>query len=102
MTFEVLTPLTVRLEGQERTLRVGEVLTLPEHQSLKLLAKARAKVRRVDGGPCFSCHSTQRWLSIYGAVICAICHPPADSSTVARWVDAEGTANSHDGSERPA
>jgi hypothetical protein len=89
LTFEILTPFTVRIGGQERPLRVGDVVTLPELQSLKLLAKAQAKVRQVDGGPCYACRSTRRWLSVYGAVICGECHPPASLGLVERWIEIE-------------
>ena len=35
---------------------------------------------------CFSCRSTRHWLSIYGAVACGTCHPPADTSLLVRWI----------------
>ena len=89
MTFEALSPLRVRIDGQERAVRVGDILTLSERQSLNLLAKAQAKVRQVDGGPCYACRSTRRWLSVYGAVICGECHPPASLELVERWIEIE-------------
>src|SRR5262245_40203808 len=38
---------------------------------------------------CPCCHGARRWRSIYGAVVCARCHPPADAAQVAAW---EGAA----------
>jgi hypothetical protein len=28
---------------------------------------------------------TWRWRSVYGAVVCARCHPPAEAALVAAW-----------------
>ena len=36
-------------------------------------------------GACYACGATRRWRSVYGAVICARCHPPADAVLVAAW-----------------
>jgi hypothetical protein len=38
-------------------------------------------------GACYACGTTRRWRSVYGAVICARCHPPADAALVAAWED---------------
>jgi hypothetical protein len=40
-------------------------------------------------GACYACGTTRRWRSVYGAVVCAQCHPPADAALVAEW---EGVA----------
>jgi len=34
---------------------------------------------------CFACGSTRRWLSIHGASICGVCHPPAQADLVKEW-----------------
>ena len=34
---------------------------------------------------CPCCKGTKRWRSVYGAVVCARCHPPADAALVAVW-----------------
>ena len=85
MTLETLTSLKIKLDGQNRDLQPGALLTLIDHQGWKLLARIPEKVRRVDGGPCFSCQSTRRWVSVYGAVLCVVCHPPVSPGLVARW-----------------
>jgi hypothetical protein len=36
-------------------------------------------------GACYACGTTRRWRSVYGAVVCARCHPPADTALVAVW-----------------
>jgi hypothetical protein len=36
---------------------------------------------------CYACGTTRRWRSIYGAVVCARCHPPAHVTLVAGWED---------------
>ena len=33
------------------------------------------KTQRADA--CYACSTTRRWRSVYGAVVCAQCHPPA-------------------------
>ena len=35
---------------------------------------------------CFSCGSTERWLSIHGAIVCVVCHPPAHPSLIKAWL----------------
>lgn len=87
MTLETTQPLKVRLDGKNVALPAGHLLTLIDRIGWNLLAKAPGKVRRVDGGPCFACHSTRRWLSVYGAIICGECHPPADACFVMRWIE---------------
>ena len=86
MTLETLAPFKIRLEGRNRDLCPGTIITIADHLGWKILGKVPNKVRQVDGGPCFTCRSTRRWLSVYGAVICGTCHPPADPSLVVRWV----------------
>jgi hypothetical protein len=34
----------------------------------------------------------RRWLSRSGQIVCAVCHPPACASVVARWLDGERDA----------
>ena len=34
---------------------------------------------------CPCCKGARRWRSVYGAVVCARCHPPADAALVASW-----------------
>jgi len=36
-------------------------------------------------GACFACQSTRTWTSIYGAVLCGTCHPPASPHLVREW-----------------
>jgi hypothetical protein len=36
-------------------------------------------------GACYRCGGTRRWRSIYGVLLCAHCHPPADAALVAGW-----------------
>lgn len=37
--------------------------------------------------PCFTCKSTIWWVSVHGAVVCRLCHPPASPELVARWIN---------------
>ena len=36
-------------------------------------------------GSADACGTTQRWRSVYGAVVCTRCHPPASPTLVAAW-----------------
>ena len=36
-------------------------------------------------GSVDACGTTRRWRSIYGAVVCVRCHPPADVAVGAAW-----------------
>ncbi len=36
---------------------------------------------------CRTCQGLRFWRSIYGQVICGICHPPAHPGVVAEWLD---------------
>jgi hypothetical protein len=36
--------------------------------------------------PCRACGASVFWLSIYGSLVCACCHPPAASELVAKWI----------------
>ena len=51
MTIELLADLAIRLNGQDRDCRAGEVLDLPEIQAQRLLKKAPGLVRLVNSGP---------------------------------------------------
>jgi hypothetical protein len=41
-------------------------------------------VQRVPDA-CYACGTRRRWRSVYGAVVCARCHPPPDAAAVAAW-----------------
>jgi hypothetical protein len=43
-------------------------------------------------GACYACGTMRRWRSVYDAVVCAQCHPPADAALVAAW---EGEEEQH-------
>lgn len=40
-------------------------------------------------GACGTCGRQQWWLSVHGAVVCGVCHPPATRALVASWIEAE-------------
>lgn len=43
-------------------------------------------------GTCYCCKGSRWWLSRYGVLVCATCHPPPVPELVARYVDAEEAA----------
>jgi hypothetical protein len=40
-------------------------------------------------GTCYCCGGRHWWLSVYGVLVCATCHPPVVPEMVARWVTGE-------------
>ena len=40
-------------------------------------------------GRCYCCKGSRWWLSRYGVLVCATCHPPVVPEMVARWVTGE-------------
>jgi hypothetical protein len=36
-------------------------------------------------GACYACGTTRRWRSLYGVLICGMCHPPTNAALVAAW-----------------
>ncbi len=46
-----------------------------------------ALLERRPEGACYICSGTRYWLSVYHALVCGICHPPADPSLVAEWIE---------------
>jgi hypothetical protein len=86
MTLETLAVFKIKRAGRKQDLPPGSILTVTDRQGWKLLAMTPEKIRRVDGGPCFSCQTQRFWISVYGAVICGECHPPVSASLVDRWI----------------
>ncbi len=46
-----------------------------------------ALLERRPEGACYACYGTRYWLSVYHALICGNCHPPADLCLVAEWIE---------------
>ena len=62
------------------------------------IIKMLATVAEPDGPRlrCFACRESRFWVSVHGVTVCGICHPPASSNLVARWVgdgDDDGAAS---------
>lgn len=43
-------------------------------------------------GTCYCCKGSRWWLSVYGVLVCATCHPPAVPELVSRWIDGKEAA----------
>ena len=43
--------------------------------------------------PCHWCGGTNKWESIYGAIVCSYCHPPIKPKLVKRWIVQEQEEN---------
>ena len=55
------------------------------------LGRERAAIwtllRSRRAGCCACCKDSRFWMSVHAVVICATCHPPADSSLAVEWVE---------------
>ena len=71
----------LRLEGPARLLTpdLRERLT---HAKMEILAALK---REAAPGACGACRGTNFWYSVHGAVVCWMCHPPADLDLVNWW-----------------
>jgi hypothetical protein len=39
----------------------------------------------------YGCGGHRFWVSVHGITVCATCHPPADPTLVAEWIEPEGS-----------
>ena len=75
-----------------------DVLTDDDRASLRAEKKSIIQVLATGADcsrsiVCYACRSQQFWLSIYGVTICGVCHPPASSRLVTRWIGGAGEAS---------
>jgi hypothetical protein len=79
--------------------RVSTAVTLVTPVTQKKVYAAQVWETPAVSWRCRSCYGTRRWRSVYGAVVCVRCHPPASPTLVAGWEDIplEKTLNIHEG-----
>lgn len=79
MKFVVLIPLKIRTQDGIRSLRPGDTF-LPKRIAAvtKLIESEKIRPRET----CYVCHRYEWWFSIYGALVCGVCHPPADNGLI--------------------
>jgi hypothetical protein len=89
--------VTIRVEGDNlrlgprAALDDGLLARIREHKGeiIRLLAARKGgegEVRSIlPTRRCRACNSWLFWVSVYGAVACATCHPPASRSLVKSW-----------------
>ena len=65
------------------TLTENDVAALRTHKA-EVLARLRAPAKA--DLVCHACKERRFWLSIYGVVVCGVCHPPATPQRVERWL----------------
>lgn len=78
--------VVVQYQGQPGWVNSDLIRSRLEFESQAPLSNKAAEAT-TDGGPCFSCQSTRRWVSVHGATVCGVCHPPADPGLVERWIE---------------
>ena len=74
---EVPVSQTYKGPKEERMRGSARDVTAPPEHTLRTVLPTTAP------GVCYMCSGTRRWRSVYGASICATCHPPADVALVA-------------------
>ena len=76
-------PDTVASCSRARIGRCGD--DIAEEETQRILVTQPLSRWPNSPGTCYACGTTRRWRAIYGAVVCAQCHPPADAALVAAW-----------------
>lgn len=56
---------------------------LPKSHEAAPVQEARENIQL---NPCSTCHENAWWESVYGALRCGCCHPPASFAAVRRWL----------------
>ena len=81
--------VTLVAEGERLRCRPRSALSdddlgaLREHKP-EILAQLRSQTKA--DLVCRACRERRWWLSIYGVVVCGVCHPPAAPRLVERWL----------------
>jgi len=67
-------------------LQPGDAFTPKKIEAVRgLIESGKARPAR----PCHICRAYRWWLSIYGALVCGYCHPPASEELVKVWISNE-------------
>jgi len=78
--------------------RVSKTVTLVTPVTQKKEPLAHARETPAVSWRCPLCHGTRCWRSVHGVLLCARCHPPADTALVAAW-EGEGMETTLDTQE---
>ena len=62
--------------------RKGQIINMPEDKAQPLLEAGKV----TELGVCHICHEYAWWLSVYGVLVCGVCHPPFAPDLVKRWI----------------
>jgi hypothetical protein len=78
MTYIVRVPF----EARSGEIKKGQIIAMPENKAQALVTAG--KITELKS--CHICGDFAWWLSIYGALRCGTCHPPASAELVKRWI----------------
>lgn len=81
VTIKAISPDRLEIEPASKV-PVDLLPRIREAKAEILAALSKPARDRATGKPCFACGSRTFWRSIYGAVICWRCHPPANEDLV--------------------
>ena len=73
-----------RLRCRPRSTLTDDDLAALRTHKVEVLAQLRAPTKAEL--VCHACKKRLFWRSIYGVVICGVCHPPAAPELVKRWL----------------
>ena len=84
--------VTLAVDGDLLRCRPRSALTVDDLATLRankpaVLSFLRAE--QVGRLVCHTCREQRFWLSVYGVVVCGVCHPPATERHVAEWLGHE-------------
>jgi len=63
-------------------IKKGQVITMREDKARALLVAGQIAELKA----CHICQTFAWWLSIHGALVCGVCHPPVACALVKRWI----------------
>jgi len=78
MTYVVQAPFM----SKSGEIRKGQVIAMPEDRARALVAAGKI----AELSPCHACREYAWWLSIGGALVCGVCHPPASPAIVKKRI----------------
>jgi hypothetical protein len=83
MTCTVVMPFNTK-SGE---VRKGQIISLADETARSLILTGKLAELKM----CPICHEYAWWLSMYGVLVCGVCHPPPGSKLVKRWIGDPGT-----------
>ncbi len=89
--YQVIDDFKARTDGGVMLFKKGQVIDAHEEKADPLVRLGKLTPYQEVAGPvCPACHERAFWESVYGALRCGVCSPPASVSLVSRWLGDSG------------